>query len=105
MPPASKKIDLNEFFQQGDVKAEFSVKSTEDEREKSLRLRKDFLGFLVKDLAPYVLAIVFVAAMGIYCFVVLGHRGSTPDEKQRAWAALSAILTGVVGVVFGKSMK
>jgi hypothetical protein len=50
------------------------------------------------------MAIVFVVAMGIYCFIVLNQSSSTPEEKQRAWTALSAILAGVGGVLFGKSM-
>jgi len=105
MPPAPKQFDFNKILQQGDVKVDVQVKTAEDEQEKKLRLRKDFLGFLVKDLAPYAMAILFVIAMGVYCFVVLNRAGSTPEETQRAWSALSAILGLVVGIITGKAMK
>jgi hypothetical protein len=105
MPTKPKQFDINEVFQKEDVKVEFQLKTAEDAEEKKLRLRKDFLGFLVKDLAPYVLAMGFVIAIGWYCFVVLNRSGSTPEEKQRAWSALTAILGLVVGVITGKAMK
>lgn len=101
MPPA-KKYDFNEVLQREDLKVRVQFETAEDDQEKTLRLRKEHLGFLVKDLAHYAMAILFVFAMGFYCFVVLLHSASTPEEKQRAWSALSAIL---VGVVFGKSMN
>jgi hypothetical protein len=104
MPPA-KKFDINEALQREDVRLDLQLKTPEDDEEKKLRLHKEFLNFYVKDLAPYGLAILFVVAMGTYRFVVLIRSNSTPEEKQRAWAALSAILAGVVGVVFGKSLN
>jgi hypothetical protein len=105
MPPAPKKVDLNEVFHQSEVKVDLQVKTAEDEQEKKLRLRKDFLSFLVKELAPYVMAILFVSAIGFYCFSILNRSGSTPEEKQRAWSCLTTILGLVVGVITGKAMK
>ena len=105
MPPAPKKLDFNELLHQGDVKVDLQVKTAEDEKEKTLRLRKDFYSFLVKDLAPYVMAMLFVFAMGGYCFWVLNRSRSTPEETQRAWSALSAIPGLVVGIITGKAMK
>jgi hypothetical protein len=105
MPTKPKPLDFNDVLQKGEVKVDLQVKTAEDDQEKTLRLRKDFLSFLVKDLAPYVMAILFVLVMGGYCFVVLNRSGSTPEEKQRAWSALSAILGLVVGIITGKAMK
>ena len=105
MPTAPKQLDINKLLQQGDVKVDLQVKTAEDEQEKKLRIWKDFLGFLVKELAPYVLAMGFVIAIGWYCFTVLNRSGSTPEEKQRAWSCLSAILGLVVGIITGKALK
>jgi hypothetical protein len=51
MPPA-KKFDINEVFQREGVRTKVQIETPEEEQEKQLRLRKEFLNFLVKDLAP-----------------------------------------------------
>jgi len=105
MPAAPKKLNVDDLLRRDDLKVDLQVSTHEDEQEKRLRLRKDFLGFLVKDLAPHLLAMVFIVAIGWYCFLVLNRSGSTAVEKQRAWSALSAILGLVVGVITGKGIK
>lgn len=105
MPTAPKQLDVSKLFEEGGFTVELQVKTAEDDREKTLRLRKDFLGFLVKELAPYLLAMGLVVAISFYCFAVLNRSGSTPDEKQRAWTGLTTILGLVVGIITGKAFK
>lgn len=105
MPASRNKLDIGDLLSRDDVKVDLQVSTSEDDKEKALRLRKDFLGFIVKELAPYVLAMGFIVAIGWYCFTVLNRSASTTEEKQRAWSGLSAILGLVVGVITGKGIK
>jgi hypothetical protein len=98
----TKKVDLEAFVVPG-TQIDFSIKSVEDADEKRHRLRKEFLGFLVKDVGPYGLAGLVVAVIGVYSLIVL--RDARLEVADREWArqSLTAILGGVVGVAFGKA--
>ncbi len=77
----------------------------EDEQERALRLHKERMGFYFKELGSWLVGFVFVLAIGLFCFWVLVRVDSPPSEKDRAWSALSAILGGIVGFLFGKVAK
>lgn len=68
-----------------------------------LRRKKEFLTFLVKDLAPFAVGLVFLLASGVYCFFVLLNPKTPPEMQRNAWSAFMMLLTGVVGFVFGKA--
>jgi hypothetical protein len=74
----------------------------EDEQERVLRLHKERLGFYFKEIGSWLVGFAFVFAIGLYRFHVLLRVDSPPPDKERAWSALSAILGGIVGFLFGK---
>lgn len=78
---------------------------TEDDEERALRLHKERLTFYFKDLGTYVFGFLFLAAIAVYCFWVLLDKSTSPEERRYAWAAISAVMGGIVGVVFGRSTK
>ena len=86
-------------------KVNFEIKTPEDPAEKDHRLRKEFLSFVIKDLSAYVLAILIVIVVLIYCFMVLVIRDSPSQERGWAMSVLASILTGAIGFAFGKSSK
>jgi hypothetical protein len=77
----------------------------EDSREKALRLHKERIGFYAKDLAPWLILEFLVLGIGFICFWNLVRAGSSPEEKARAWGALTTILCGIVGFLFGKAAR
>jgi hypothetical protein len=46
---------------------------------------------------------LFIILAGLYCFRVLLRTDSLPADKERAWSAFTAILGGIVGLLFGKA--
>lgn len=76
----------------------------EDEQEKALRLHKDRFSFYAKDLSVSILAPLFIAGAWFFCLWILASGGFSPVEKERAWTAFMAIVTGAVGVYFGKQI-
>jgi hypothetical protein len=81
------------------------IEGPEEPEDKRLRRRKDFLAFLVKDLLAYIVAFGFISAIGTYCFVVLLKHGAASEEAQKVWPIVSAILSGIMGMVFGRATK
>jgi hypothetical protein len=81
------------------------IEGPEDPEDKRLRRRKDFLLFLVKDLLAYLVAFTFIIAMAIYSFVILSKHGAASEEAQKVWPIVSAILAGIMGMVFGRATK
>ncbi len=92
-----RKLDVNEILQREGMHAELSIKTPEDDAQKEQRLKIDFYTFIVKELCPYVLAFMIVLAVAIYCMKVLFSGAGTPIERDRAWTAVIALLTGVTG--------
>ncbi len=102
-PGGPKPFDLSKLLDPKRV--DFEIKTPENPAERDHRLRKDFLSFLVKDLSAYVVAILIVLVVLIYCFVVLVIRDSSAQETGWAMSVLASILTGAVGFTFGKSSR
>jgi hypothetical protein len=104
MPQAPKKLDVSAAITSGDLKVErIELKPPEDEQEKALRLKREHVLFYARDLAPWVFGYGVLAAIFVYCMgsLVWGD----PTSRDRAWSAVAAILTGVIGYIFGRSAK
>jgi hypothetical protein len=69
------------------------------------RRKLEFWSFLVKELLPHLAAIVVIFFIAIFCFMILIDPKSSPENQQRAWTAITAILTGIVGYIFGKAVS
>ncbi len=54
-------------------------------------------GDIVKEPCPYVLAFMIVPAVSIDCMKVLSSGAGTTTERERAWTAVIALLSGVTG--------
>jgi len=63
------------------------------------------VSFYVKDVGIWILGVVFLVAIGGYCFWVLSSSSSTTAEKDWARSAVPSIMAGIIGYVFGKSTK
>jgi hypothetical protein len=105
MSTKSKPPLLTGLPLQGARIEELTIRGPEDPEDKRLRRRKDFLAFLVKDLLAYLVAFLFIGAIGIYSFYILIKHGATSEEAQKVWPIVSGILAGIVGMVFGRATK
>jgi hypothetical protein len=105
MPAKPTHVNFDKLIQDGGAKLNYKITSTEDSEEKRVRLLKERWNFFVKEIGPYVVAGLLVLAISAYCFVVLGHSASQPEDKQWAKGTLSAIAVGVGGVIFGKATR
>jgi len=102
--PRDVDVDRSDSFKGLTVSDPVTPKPTESAQEKAQRLHKELLGFYIKDLAVWILALFSVAAAWVFCFVILAGSGWSPAEKDRAWTAFMAITTGAIGVLFGKQL-
>jgi hypothetical protein len=100
-----KELPVPAFQLPGMKYAELRLTPVEDEHEQALRLHKERLSFWVKDIGTYVFAALVLLCIAILCFWKLTDKSTTPEELRYAWAAISAIMGGIVGTVFGKSTK
>jgi len=97
-PPASVSVP-------GMRLASVELKPIEDEQETALRLHKERLTFYFKDIRTYVFGFLFLTIVTFYCFWALFDKSTTPEDRRYVWAAISAVMGGIVGVVFGRSTK
>jgi hypothetical protein len=81
------------------------IRPTQDKAERSQRLRKDFLSFIVKDLLATCVAMVILVASAVIALVLLVRPSSTLEERRFAITILSSTLTALVGFVYGKAVK
>ena len=103
-PNPAPVADLNtiaSLFSHPDLQPEFRSRETPADAEQ--RRKKEYLSFLVKELSPFLVAIIFIIAAGFYCLIVLLSPSASPDSQQRAWTVFTTLLSGVVGFVFGKT--
>jgi hypothetical protein len=104
MPGKAKQTDFSELLSQKDLEVDLQVKTAEDEQQKVRRLRREDIGFYVKDLGAWIFAVVIVSAVAVVSFWIIMSAGFTPVEKDWARAALSAFAGGAVGMVFGTKL-
>ena len=109
--PVNPKKRYSKDNLEAEVKSEVTTKSiaeaeldrqlrTEEERYKR---RKDFLNFLVKDVAVFSSAIIFILAVGAYSLYTLVKDTSSVDEKQFAKTVIALIVTGLISFVSGRA--
>ena len=91
-PDSSKKIDLASPPPGHTFTASIEPRETPEERY--VRLFKDVALFLV--------ALVFVVAIGWVSFRTLSSSAASPDEKRWAQSALTGVLGGLVGCLVRK---
>lgn len=103
MPRPPRKLEITQPHGVDLDRLEF--KRTEDEQEKALRLHKEKLLFYFKELPAYVFGFAFLGVSAFYCYWVLFTPSTSPEERRYAWSALSAVLGGIVGIVYGRSTK
>jgi hypothetical protein len=103
MPRQPKDIVIPQ--QAGIDLEKLEFKRSEDEKEKALRLEKERLTFYFKELGTYVFGFLFLAVTAFYCFWALFDKSTSPEERRYVWAAVSAVMGGIVGIVFGRSTK
>lgn len=83
----------------------YILKPVEHEKEMALRLHKDKVGFYIKDEGIWIFGSLCVLAIGAYCLWVLTSASSATAEKDWARSAISSILGGIIGFIFGKTAK
>ncbi len=72
----------------------FSVEREETPGERRVRL--------FKDVALFVVALIFVAVMSVLCIFTVTSSTATPDDKKWATSLLSAATAGIVGYLVKK---
>jgi hypothetical protein len=106
MPSNPRKADLPTSYSIPGMRVgNIQFERVEDEQEKVQRLHKERLGFYVKEIGTWLLGFFFVIAIGLFCFWVLLRMDTPPVERDWARSALSALLGGIVGFLFGKVAK
>jgi hypothetical protein len=106
MSPAPKKVDVSTVPSIKDLEVKsIELKPPEDEQEKSLRLHKERISFYIKDVVIWIFGVVCLVVIGGYCLWVLTSSSSAPAEKDWARSAVTSILAGIIGYVFGKTTK
>ncbi|HEY0080809.1 MAG TPA: hypothetical protein VGB73_19560 [Pyrinomonadaceae bacterium] len=102
----SDKINLNDLANRHDH--QLTITPREDPAERDARLRIEEANAAHqrrKELALHVATLVVVGlALGV-CFFILLREGSVAGDKEWARQLLTAIVTGFVGYVVGKSTK
>jgi len=107
MPSTPKKVDVSKAIPGLETlpleKVEY--KRPEDEQEKALRLHKERISFYIKDVVIWIFGVVCLVVIGGYCLWVLTSSSSAPADKDWARSAVTSILAGIIGYVFGKTAK
>ena len=97
LPSAPAGMEVSEY--------NIGYRRAEDEQEKAQRLHKERVDFYLKDIGTYLLVLIFLSVITIYCFWALFDRSTTLEQRRYAWAAISAVMGGIVGTFFGRSTK
>lgn len=74
----------------------FNVSVEREETEAERRVR------LFKDVALFVVALLFVSVVVWLCFSTLTNAAASPDEKKWAMSVLSAATGGIIGYLVRK---
>lgn len=100
------KLDLNELANRPDHQLTLVPRADPAERESRLKIEEaDAQHRRRKDLVLHVAALVVVSvALGL-CVWVIMNPDSNAEDKRWAGTVVTAIVTGLVGYVTGKSTK
>ncbi|MCA1684600.1 MAG: hypothetical protein LC745_01160 [Planctomycetia bacterium] len=104
MPEESKPPNFAAMFQ-GLKATSFSAERLDTPEEEAHKRKKDFISFLVKEIAALVMALLFIAIISTYCCYVVAAHGVTSPEAKQVLPLLTALFGGVVGMAFGKAAK
>ncbi len=102
---ASKQFDIADLIPKGSKVKGLSIETPEDAEDKAARLRREFWTFLVKDLAAYFVAFVFLIVVATYCCFVVARNGVVSAEARAVFPLLTTLFGGVVGLIIGKAGK
>ncbi len=100
-----KKFDIAHLMPEGSKVETFSIKAPEDPQEKAARLRREFWSFMVKELAAYAIAFLFLVVIGGYCCYVVARHGVVSPEARAVFPLITTLFGGVVGMIVGKAGK
>jgi hypothetical protein len=102
---ATQKFDIGGLLPEGSKVESISIKAPEDPEDKAARLRREFWSFVVKELAAYAVAFVFLATIGGYCCFVVARNGVVSAEARAVFPLITTLFGGVVGMIVGKAGK
>jgi hypothetical protein len=100
------KIDLNDLANRPDHQLSIVPREEPAEREARLEIEKANAAHKRRiDLALHIAAFVVVGVALCLCVWAIVREGSTAEDKRWATTLLTAIVTGFVGYVTGRSTK
>lgn len=100
------KIDLNDLANRPDHQLSIVPREESAEREARLEIEKADAAHKRRiDFALHVAAFVVVGVALCLCVWAIVREGSTTEDKRWATTLLTAIVTGFVGYVTGRSTK
>ena len=102
---ATQKFDIGGLLPEGSKVESVSIKAPEDPEDKAARLRREFWSFVVKELAAYAVAFLFLSAIGGYCCFVVARNGVVSAEARAVFPLITTLFGGVVGMIIGKAGK
>ncbi|HEU5117752.1 MAG TPA: hypothetical protein VFT74_14090 [Isosphaeraceae bacterium] len=100
---AGQKFDIGGLLADGSRVENVNIKAPEDPEDKVARRRREFWSFVVKELAAYVVAFLFLIAIGGYCCHVVAHHGVVSQEARTVFPLITTRFGGVVGMIIGKA--
>jgi hypothetical protein len=107
MPSKTKDVDVVSVpvaVSTGMKAKKVELEAPEDEQEKALRLHKERYSFYAKELSVWALTPAFITTALVLCLWMIVGAGWSPAEKEWARTGFMAIVSGAVGVFFGKQM-
>lgn len=102
---ARQKFDIGGLLPEGSKVESVSIRTPEDPQEKTARLRREFWAFVVKDLAAYTIAFLFLIMIAGYCCFVVARYGVVSPEAHAVFPLITTLFGGVVGLILGRAGK
>ena len=102
---AAQKFDIGSLLPEGSKVETVVIKTPEDPGDKAARLHNERWSLWIKELAPYVVAYVFLIAIAVYCCGVVVIHGVVSPEARAVFPLITTLFGGVLGVVVGKAGK
>ena len=100
---AARRFDIADLLPEGSKVESISIKAPEDPDDKAARLRRESWSFVVKELAAYLVAFLFL--IGGYCCFVVVQNGVASPEARVVFPLLTTPFGGVVGMIIGRAGK